>query len=42
LKARKIRLGEDESSFDREALAAMMPEERMALSWRITQGSRLQ
>jgi hypothetical protein len=36
LKARKIRLGEDESSFDRAAVAAMTPEQQMALSWRIT------
>jgi len=37
LKARKKSAsGEDESSFDRAAVAAMTPEERMALSWRIT------
>lgn len=35
-KARKIRRGEDEDSFDREAIAAMTPEERIALSWQIT------
>jgi hypothetical protein len=31
-----MRLGGDEDSFDRDEIAAMTPEERMALSWQIT------
>ncbi|MBV8725575.1 MAG: hypothetical protein JO078_03070 [Candidatus Eremiobacteraeota bacterium] len=35
MKARKIKRGEDESSFEREIVAAMKPEDRMAMSWEI-------
>lgn len=35
-KARKIHLHDDQDEFDREAIADMSPEERMALSWELT------